>query len=116
VLLRRRQVAAWRRWHAKLPHNRVRREVILDDLGRKIGYGQSQPTPEPTLPTIACRLVKRPSGRVEVELDGPSGESLRRLQETYRQSRRPVPLREQVPVLSATMEEMRVWRNAIERT
>src|SRR5205085_2344982 len=91
VLARRRQAAAWRRWAAKLPHNRVRREKVRDPHGTRraggsagvngwvIGYGPPVPVPEPPLPAVACRKVTRPSGRVEVELAGPSGKDLRRL-------------------------------------
>src|SRR5438552_2018343 len=72
VLSRRRQVAAWRRWSAKLPHNRVKREAVRDAAGRKIGFGPPVPVAEPTLPIVGCRIVTRPSGRMEVELAGPS--------------------------------------------
>src|SRR5438128_2125055 len=84
VLLRRRAVAAWQRWTAKMPHNRVKRERVRDAAGRVVGYGPLVPLPESPLPEFGCRKVTRPSGRVEVELAGPSGADLRRLQEAYR--------------------------------
>jgi hypothetical protein len=102
-------VAAWRRWHAKMPHNRVRRGRIRDACGRVVGYTQPVPVPEPPLPAAACRLVTRPSGRVEVELAGPSGKDLRRLQEAYRLARRPKPTAEEVAALPVTIAEVAVW-------
>src|SRR5687768_10300550 len=91
VLVRRRQVAASRRWNAKAPHNRVTREGIRDPSGRVVGYTVGKPVPEPPLPVVACRKVTRPSGKVEVVFAGPSGADLRRLQEAYRLARRPRP-------------------------
>jgi len=109
VLVRRRQAAAWRRWNAKLPHNRVKRRRVRDAKGRVVGYTQGAPVPEPPLPTAACRKVTRPSGRVEVELAGPSGRDLRRLQEAYRLARRPVPGPGEVTPLPVTAAEVRAW-------
>lgn len=113
VLERRIRVAAWRRWSAKLPHNRVRRERIRGDAGRVIGYGVPAPIPEPPLPDGACRKVTRPSGRVEVEFAGPSGKDLRRLQEAYRLARRPVTNPEEVQPLPVTADEIRGWLAAV---
>jgi hypothetical protein len=109
VLLRRKMVAAWRRWHARLPHNRVKRERIRNPQGQVVGYTQPVPIPEPPLPAVACRLVTRPSGRVEVELAGPSGKDLRRLQEAYRLARGPKPTAEEVMPLPVTMAEVAMW-------
>ena len=109
MLVRRKMVAAWRRWHAKLPHNRVKRERIRNPRGQVVGYTQPVPIPEPPLPAVACRLITRPSGRVEVELAGPSGKDLRRLQEAYRLARRPKPTAEEVAVMPLTMAEVVVW-------
>ena len=91
VLVRRRQVAAWRRWSGKAPHNRVTRPRVRDSSGRVVGYAVGVPVPEPPLPTVACRKVTRPSGKLEVEFAGPCGRDLRRLQEAYRIARRPRP-------------------------
>jgi hypothetical protein len=113
VLIRRRQVAAWRRWNAKAPHNRATRERIRDSGGRAIGYGEAVPVPEPPLPTVACRKVTRPSGKVEVEFAGPSGKELRRLQEAYRLARRPRPTAAEVEPLLVTTEEVAAWKTAI---
>jgi hypothetical protein len=113
VLTRRRQVAAWRRWTAKRPHNRVRRAVVRDASGRKVGYGEAVPVPEPPLPAVGCRTVTRPSGRVEVELAGPSGEALRRLQEAYRLARHPKPTAAEVQPLPVTTAEVRDWLAAV---
>jgi hypothetical protein len=118
VLVRRRQVAAWRRWSAKLPHNRVKRERLRDANGRVVGYGAAVPVPEPPLPppsqnVVACRRVTRPSGKVEVELAGPCGAALRRLQEAYRLARRPKPTAAEVEPLPVTAEEVRQWKEAI---
>jgi hypothetical protein len=112
VLLRRQQVVAWRRWAAKLPHNRVKRDRLRDAPGRVIGYGPPVPVPEPPLPAVACRMVTRPSGRVEVELAGPSGDDLKRLQEAYRQARRPRPTPEDDAPLPVTAAEVKAWTAA----
>ena len=82
-------VAAWRRWAAKAPHNRVRGEPIRDTKGRVVGYTLGVNVPEPPLPSVACRIFTRPSGRAEVELAGPSSKDLRRLHDAYRAARRP---------------------------
>src|SRR5262245_14141952 len=113
VLIRRKQVAAWRRWNAKLPHNRVKRPRIRDSNGRVVGYALGVPIPEPPLPTVACRKVTRPSGKVEVEFAGPSGAALRRLQEAYRLARRPRATAAEVEPLPVTMAEVRRWREMI---
>lgn len=113
VLTRRRQVAAWRRWNAKLPHNRVARERVRDPGGRVTGYGPPVPLPEPPLPAVACRRVTRPSGAVEVEFAGPSGDALRRLQDAYRVARRPRPTAAEVEPLPVTPAEVRAWQSAI---
>jgi hypothetical protein len=110
VLSRRRQVAAWRRWNAKLPHNRVSRPRIRDSNGRVVGYALGVPIPEPPLPTVACRKVTRPSGKVEVEFAGPSSAALRRLQEAYRLARRPRPSAAEVEPLPVTMAEVSAWK------
>lgn len=110
VLIRRRQVAAWRRWNAKLPHNRVQRPRIRDSNGRVVGYALGVPIPEPPLPTVACRKVTRPSGKVEVEFAGPSGASLRRLQEAYRLARLPRSSAAEVEPLPVTVAEVSAWK------
>lgn len=109
VLVRRQRVAAWRRWAAKMPHNRVTRERLRDAAGRVVGYGPPVPVPEPPLPETACRKVTRPSGRVEVELAGPSGADLRRLQEAYRLARRPRASPAEVEPLPVTAAEVKAW-------
>jgi hypothetical protein len=107
--MRRKQVAAWRRWIAKAPHNRLRREPIRDAKGHVVGYTRGVPLPEPPLPDIACRVVTRPSGRVEVELAGPTGKDLRRLQDAYRAARRPCATPEEVKPLAVTKPEVAGW-------
>jgi hypothetical protein len=109
VLIRRRRVAAWRRWNAKALHNRVTRDRIRDPAGRVVGYADPEPVPEPPLPSVACRKVTRPSGKVEVEFAGPSGKDLRRLQEAYRHARRPRPTAAEVEPLPVTLAEVRQW-------
>ncbi len=113
VLVRRRQVAAWRRWNAKAPHNRVTRRRIRDSARRVVGYALGVPIPEPPLPAVACRKVARPSGKVEVEFAGPSGRDLRRLQEAYRLARRPRATAAEVEPLPVAREEVRKWHEAI---
>jgi hypothetical protein len=113
VLIRRRQVAAWRRWNAKAPHNRKTRPPIRDSTGRVVGYALGVLVPEPPLPTVACRKVTRPSGKVEVEFAGPSGKDLRRLQKAYRLARRPRATAEEVEPLPVTFAEVASWKAAI---
>lgn len=110
---RRRRVAAWHRWGAKAPHNRVTRERIRGADGRVVGYTVGKPTPEPPLPAVACRTVTRPSGKVEVEFAGPSGADLRRLQEAYRSARRPRATDAEVEPLPVAKEEVAKWLAAL---
>jgi hypothetical protein len=105
----RRRLAAWRRWAAKLPHNRVVRPPIRDDEGHRVGYGEPVLVHEPPLPDAGFRRVNRPSGRVELVPLGPVGADLRRLQEAYRLARRPVPTAADVPTLQVSMAEVRAW-------
>jgi hypothetical protein len=114
VLRQRRQAAAWRRWSAKLPHNRVRRPRLRDDRGRVIAYGEPVSIPEPPLPASGCRMVTKPSGKVELILAGSCGADLRRLQEAYRLARRPQPSEADVPALPVTLTEVRDWLAAVE--
>jgi hypothetical protein len=109
VLVRRRTVAAWRRWAAKAPHNRVKREPIRDTNGHVVGYTQPVPTSEPPLPEAASRKVTRPSGRIEVELLGPSVKDLRRMQDAYRAARCPCASPEEVRPLAVPMAEVVGW-------
>ena len=113
VFVRRQQVAAWRRWSAKAPQNRVTRERVRDPGGRVIGYGPPIAVSEPPLPAVACRKVTRPSGKVEVELAGPDGEALRRLQAAYQLARRPKPTAAEVEPLLVTATEVTAWKAAI---
>jgi hypothetical protein len=103
VFTRRRQVAAWRRWSAKAPHNRVKRPPD----------GPPVHVPEPPLPSVACRKVTRPSGKVEVEFAGPNRGDLRRLQEAYRLARCPRPTAAEVEPLPVSRAEVAAWRSAI---
>jgi hypothetical protein len=109
-LARRRQVSTWQRWARKLPHNRVLRVPTRDGLGRVIGYGAPVPVPEPPLPSENCRLVTRPSGLLEVELAGPSGKDVLRLQKAYRLARHPKPTLEEVEIMPVTLAEVQAWR------
>lgn len=116
MLHQRRRLAAWRRWAAKLPHNRVVHPPIRDETGRRVGSGDPAPVPEPPLPDAGFRRVVRPSGREEVEPLGPVGADLRRLQEAYRLARRPVPTAEEVPPLPVSMTDVRAWLTLVEGT
>jgi hypothetical protein len=97
-----------------MPHNRVKRRRIHDAQGRVVGYTQGVPVPEPPLPEVACRKVTRPSGRVEVELAGPCGKDLRRLQEAYRLASWPAATLEEVAPLPVTAAEVTAWLAACE--
>ncbi|MBY0461148.1 MAG: hypothetical protein K2V38_27820 [Gemmataceae bacterium] len=96
-----------------MPHNRVTRERIRDPSGRVTGYGPPAPVPEPPLPACGCRRVTRPSGRTEVELAGPRGADLRRLQEAYRLARRPKPSAPDLGPLPVAMDDVRRWARDI---
>ena len=97
----RRAAAAWRRWHRKLPHNRVRRRRLRDEQGRTIGYGPPEPVPEPVLSPAFCRMVELPSGRQKVMLSDDGIES------AYRLARRPKLAPEDVVPLPITEEKIR---------
>jgi hypothetical protein len=97
----RRRATAWKRWHRKLPHNRVRRARLRDEQGRPIGHGPPEPLPEPALPASFCRKVQLPSGRWEVFLSGGAVEI------AYRLARRPRPTAEAVQPLPILEEEVR---------
>src|SRR4051812_29105994 len=97
----RRQAAAWRRWHRKLPHNRVRRSRVRHADGRVIGYGPPVPVPEPALASPFCRKVELPSGRADVVLKDSSIEA------GYRLARRPRPTAAEVESLPLSEEQIR---------
>ena len=95
------EAAAWRRWHRKLPHNRVRRERLRDAAGRMVGYGPPQPVPVPSLTSPFCRLVELPSGATEVVTDD------RGIEAAYRLARRPCATVAGVKPLPMTEAEIR---------
>ena len=97
----RRQAAAWRRWHAKLPRNRVRRTRVRDALGRVIGYGAATPIPEPELIEGFCRKRELPSGRIEVTACDHG------LETAYRLARYPKPTAAEVTPLPISADEVR---------
>lgn len=96
----RRQAAAWRRWHRKLPHNRIRRSRIRDGQGRVIGYGPPTSLAEPQLHPGFCRKVTLPSGKVEVIAKHHEIEA------AYRLARYPRPRPEDVVPLPITEAEI----------
>jgi hypothetical protein len=98
-----REAAAWRRWHRKLPHNRVRREHLRDAVGRVIGYGPPMPVPEPSLSMPFCRLVELPSGKVDLFVDD------RGIEAAYRLARRPCATAEDVKPLPVAEDEVRLF-------
>src|SRR5215213_5488048 len=95
------QVAAWRRWNRKLPHNRVRRPRLRDEHGRRIGFGPPEPLPEPELHPCFTQKVKLPSGRWDVILTGGAVEA------AYRQTRQPAPTPDAVAPLPISEAEIR---------
>jgi hypothetical protein len=96
-----RQVAAWRRWYRKRPHNRVSWPRLRDQQGRLIGYGPPVPIPEPTLPSYFCRTVELPSGSMEVILaDGG-------IEAAYRLARHPGQTAAEVTPLPISEDEIR---------
>jgi hypothetical protein len=97
----RRQSAAWRRWHRKLPHNRVSRPRIRDKAGRVIGYGDPVPIPEPAVTSPFCRMVQLPSGRTDVFVTDCGIEA------AYRQARQPRQSSAEVVALPLTEDAIR---------
>lgn len=93
----RQEAAAWRRWHRKLPHNRVRRPRLRDDIGRPVGHGP----PEPVLSSPVCRVRQMPSGKADVFLDDHVVES------AYRLAGRPWPTAPEVRPLPLSEEAVR---------
>jgi hypothetical protein len=96
-----RQKAAWDRWNSKLPHNRVRRQRILDRNGRPVGYTLPNPVPEPGLTAELTQKVSLPSGRVEVRLRDPG------VAAAYRTARRPKAVATEVVALPLSDESIR---------
>jgi hypothetical protein len=96
-----REAAAWRRGHRKLPHNRVRRERRRDAAGRVVGYGPPQLLPVPPLTTPFCRVVDLPSGRTDVTLVD------RGVAAAYRLARRPCPTAGDVKPLPVSEADVR---------
>jgi hypothetical protein len=101
VLLARRRAAAWRRWHAKLPHNRVRRPRLRDGDGRPIGFGPPVPAPEPQLIAGFSEAVRLPSGRLAVVVSDGGVEA------AYRSARCPRPTAGEVEQLPIREEGVR---------
>lgn len=97
----RHEAAAWRRWHRKRPHNRVRRERLRDAAGRVVGYGPPVPVPEPPLSSPFCRLTELPSGTVDVFADD------RGIEAAYRLARRPYATRDEVKPLPVADDRIR---------
>jgi hypothetical protein len=95
------EAAAWRRWHRKLPQNRVRRERLRDAAGRVIGYGPPTPVPEPSLSSPFCRLVELPSSKVDLFVDD------RGIEGAYCQARRPCATADDVKPLPVGEDEVR---------
>jgi hypothetical protein len=87
---------------------------VRDTSGRKVGYGPPVAAPEPPLPATGCRRVTRPSGRVEVELAGPTERDFHRVQDAYRLARRPRPTAEEVEPMPVTAAEVRAWLAAVD--
>jgi hypothetical protein len=109
-----RQYAAWRRWRAKRPHNRVIRRRLVDGKGNKVGTEVVGPRPEPPLPPLFCtrrqvlthwseegRPLKKGRLVEEVVFDDWG------VPEAYRAARSPAPTEEEVTPLRLTGEEIR---------
>jgi hypothetical protein len=109
-----RRYSTWRRWHRKMPHNRVLRRRVRDEQGRKIGVAVVGPWPEPPLPELFC------TRRRVLTYWGEDGKPLKEgrlaeevvfddlgIPEAYRAARRPVATREGVAPLRLTAEEVR---------
>jgi hypothetical protein len=95
------EAAAWRRWHRKLPHNRVRRERLRDAAGRPVGYGPPRPAPEPPTSSPFCRVAELPSGKTDIFLDDLGVEA------AYRLARRPCATASEVKPLPMSEDVVR---------
>jgi hypothetical protein len=52
------KIAAWQRWHRKLPHNRVLTRWHRDAAGRKIRRVPIGPWPEPVIPEVVGAICQ----------------------------------------------------------
>ncbi len=109
-----RHYATWRRWHRKMPHNRVLWRRVRDEQGRKVGTEVMGPWPEPPLPALFC------TRRQVLTYWGAGGKPLKegRLTEevvfddlgvpaAYRSARHPAATEREVTPLAVTAEEVR---------
>jgi len=109
-----RQYATWKRWHRKMPHNRVLRRRIRDERGRKIGMESIGPWPEPLLPSLFCtrrqvlthwsedgKPLKEGRLMEEVVFDDLG------IPEAYRTARRPAATDQEVMALRLSPKEIR---------
>jgi hypothetical protein len=103
----RRDFAAWQRWRRKQPHNRVVREWIRDEQGRRIGSRVVGPRPEPPLCPIFCVRAHVISQSRQDRIGERVSFSSHGIREAYRAARTPLPSEEQVQPLSLTPEAIR---------
>lgn len=99
-----RQQAAWNRWSAKLPHNRVIRRWKRNEQGQRIGYEIVGPAPEPKLNRLMTYLNQN---RASYSISGQWG-ALYPIDITaeYRKARTPAPTPEAVRPLLLTPDQI----------
>ena len=82
------------RWARKHPRNRVRRPAIRDQYGRKTGYGETIPIPEPSLAHRELKLTTSGDGSVDIH-------------KNYIRAKYPKSSPETVDALTKTKEQIR---------
>jgi hypothetical protein len=103
--------AAWQRWARKMPHNRVVRQTLRDDAGRKFGSRVVGPQPEPPLCPMFCRKVHAHRRRAGTGAEAPEvGAAFTvpwDIAAAYRAARTPAATAEAVQPLPCPPEEVR---------
>ncbi len=117
-----RQYAAWKRWHRKMPHNRVLRRRIRGAEGCKVGVEVVSPWPEPPLPALFCTRRQVLTYRGEDGRPLKEGRTVEEvvfddlgIPEAYRAARRPKEGYKEVTPLRLMAEDLRRFVSEIEK-
>jgi hypothetical protein len=108
----RRAFADWQRWARKAPQNRVIRQRIYDDQGRRCGTRVVGPRPEPPLMPLFCERHpvirhRRRDGQVIREETACVRFQDHGIPAAYRQARQPLPSAAAVQTLPLGLEQIR---------
>lgn len=95
-----RQRAAWCRWAAKLPHNRVIRRWKRNEKGQRIGCEIVGPAPEPKMNALMTEIQKNPYAYLD------ASRKVIDITAEYRKTRMPAASQESVQSLSLTPEQI----------